>query len=504
MMIAPLEAPRMTLNDLKQEALGDLAALGYPSAPWLSVLQRPDAAEIADVIIVGGGQSGVTIAAALKWDGLRHIRVLDRGAAGEEGPWLTFARMEELRTPKTTVGNEFNVVNLSVRRWYETRYGRQAWADLSRIPRTDWKAYLDWYADVFEIEITNHCEVLDVAPEGGLIAVTTMIGGKIEKALARTVVLATGYDGAGAWRVPPLVSAALAPEKFDHTNGPVDFGALKGLRVGMLGHGASAFDNAIKALEAGAASVDLCFRRARLPRTNPHRAIETPGMMTHYPDLSDTTRWDIARFFRSADQPPPVRSFETALRFENFRLRPATPWLDVSQKADAIHVTTPDGILEFDHLLLATGMDVDLAVRPELKTITDKIALWGERYTPLDGTEDARLAQYPYLDGFYGFIPKHPDETWVSRVFAFNSSSFVSHGPHSTSISGHKHAVPRLVRGVLRRLLLDREADIVPELASYISPDLPIPDDFEIAIAKANRQAESTPETDTPAVRSGT
>ncbi len=503
MMIAPMEPPRMTLDDLKQQALADLAALGYPGPAWLSDLPRHDAADIADAIIVGGGQSGVTIAAALKWDGLRTIRVLDSGAPGAEGPWLTFARMEELRTPKTQVGNEFNVVNLSVRRWFETRYGRQAWADLSRIPRTDWKAYLDWYADVFEISITNHCEVLDVAPDGDLIAVTTRTAGIIEKRIARTVVLATGYDGAGAWRVPSLVSEALAAEKFDHTNGPVDFAALKGLRIGVLGHGASAFDNSIKALEAGAASVDLCFRRERLPRTNPHRAVETPGMMTHYPHLSETTRWDIARFFRSADQPPPVRSFETAMRFENFRLRPATPWLAVSQEADAIRVTTPDGVLEFDHLLLATGMDVDLAVRPELKTIHDKVALWGERYTPLDGTADARLARFPYLDGFYGFVPKDPEETWVSRVFAFNSSSFVSHGPHSTSISGHKYAVPRLVRGVLRRLLLDREAVILPELASYVSPDLPIPDDFEVVIAEVNRQASSLPKAGTLVLRSG-
>ncbi|MBP1860335.1 NAD(P)-binding domain-containing protein [Rhizobium herbae] len=503
MMIAPIDTPRMTLDGLKQEALADLALLGYPNAPWLNDLPRPDAADVADVIIVGGGQSGITIAAALKWDGLRHIRVLDSCAPGAEGPWLTFARMEELRTPKTQVGNEFNVVNLSVRRWFETRYGHQAWADLSRIPRTDWKAYLDWYADVFEIAITNHCEVLNVAPQGDLIAVTTRMGGRIETSLARTVVLATGYDGAGVWRVPPFISAALSPDRFDHTNGPVDFDALKGLRVGVLGHGASAFDNAIKALEAGAAAVDLCFRRARLPRTNPHRAVETPGMMTHYPDLSENIRWDIARFFRSADQPPPVRSFETAMSLENFRLRPATPWLEVSQQADAIHVTTSDGVLEFDHLLLATGMDVDLAVRPELRTIHDKVALWGERYTPQDGSEDARLARFPYLDGFYGFIPKDPGDAWVSRVFAFNSSSFVSHGPHSTSISGHKHAVPRLVRGVLRRLLLDREAVILPELKAYISADLPIPDDFEMVLAEANRQPERSPETGKPAMRSG-
>lgn len=57
MMIAPIDAPRVTLDDLKQAALADLAALGYPSAAWLSDLPRPDAADIADAIIVGGGQS---------------------------------------------------------------------------------------------------------------------------------------------------------------------------------------------------------------------------------------------------------------------------------------------------------------------------------------------------------------------------------------------------------------------------------------------------------------
>ncbi len=494
----------MTLDDLKQAALADLAVLGYPGAPWLNDVQNPGGVEVADVIIVGGGQSGVTIAAALKWDGLRNVRVLDSAASGAEGPWLTFARMEELRTPKSQVGNEFNVVNLSVRRWFETRYGQDAWEHLSRIPRTDWKAYLDWYAEVFGIKISNHCKVLDVAPQGDLVAVTCNMNGKIDTLLARAVVLATGYDGAGEWRVPSFVSEALEKDRFDHTNGPVDFAALKGLRIGVLGHGASAFDNAIKALQAGAASVDLCFRRARLPRTNPHRALETPSVMTNYPDLSESTRWDIARFFRAVDQPPPMRSFEAALALEGFRLRPATPWLGVSLHKGAIQVKTPDGVLEFDHLLLATGMAVDLSARPELQSLRDRIALWGDHYTPPETEQDAQLAKFPYLDRHYGFVPRDPSDVWISKVFAFNSSSYLSHGPHSTSISGHKHAVPRLVRGVLRRLLLDQEETLVANLKAYTSPDLPIADDFEAVTAAANAQMAHGPGIETLTRRSGT
>ncbi len=489
MIISPITATPATLDDLEQAARADLAALGYPAPSWLAPLEGHPAGSVADVVIIGGGQSGITIAAGLKWEGLADVRVLDSAPAGSEGPWLTFARMEELRTPKTQVGNEFNVPNLSVRRWFETRYGLAAWAELPRIPRTDWKAYLDWYAGVFDIAITNDTYVLDVAADGDLIVVTSLCLGAVTRTLARAVVLATGFDGAGAWRVPAFISDGLDRSRYDHTNGPVDFARLKGKRVGLLGHGASAFDNAIKALSAGAASADLCFRRARLPRTNPHRAIETPGMMTQYPDLSDATRWQIARFFRRNDQPPPVRSFETAMALPGFRLRPATPWLEVTESAGAIRVTTPGGVLEFDHLLLATGMAVDLPARPELKTLAGRIALWGERYQPPEEDADERLARLPYLDAFYGFMPQHADDAWVGRVFAFNSASFVSQGPHSTSISGHRHAVPRLVRGVLRRLLLDQEQTILPSLERYASVDLPVADDFEARLATRSTEA---------------
>jgi cation diffusion facilitator CzcD-associated flavoprotein CzcO len=468
-----------TLDTLKQAALADLAALGYPAAPWLKPVAAVDGRPVADVIVVGGGQSGITIAAALAWDGFSSVRVIDSGPAGLEGPWLTYARMEELRTPKTQVGNEFNVPNLSVRRWFETRYGAQAWNDLARIPRTDWKAYLDWYAEVFAIAIENETKVIDIEPHGELIAVTMERGGVLEKSLARAVVLATGFDGAGAWRVPAFVSEGLPPHRYDHTNGAVDFGRLKGRRVGILGHGASAFDNAIKALQAGAASVDLCFRRNRLPRTNPHRAIENPALMTHYPELADQTRWAIARFFRAADQPPPLRSFETALAMPGFRLHPGTPWLSVREQDGAIGIETVDGMITADHLLLATGLHVDLAARPELSSLSGKVALWGQRFTPPAGEADERLARLPYLDSAYGFQPVDPADSWVGRVFAFNSASLLSHGPHSTSISGHRHALPRLVRGVARRLLLDQEAAILPGLSAYASIDLPVPADFE-------------------------
>ena len=75
--------------------------------------------------------------------------------------------------------------------------------------------------------------------------------------------------------------------------------------------------------------------------------------------------------------------------------------------------------------------------------------------------------------------PKTAADAWVAWVFAINGLSVTSHGPHSKAISGHKHALPLVVRGVTRRLLLDKEATLLADLAAYRAEDLPIADDFE-------------------------
>ncbi len=498
-------------RSLAQQARAELEALGHPARSWTRpiVVGSPLASsgatpvEVDDVLVVGGGQSGVVIAAGLQREGVHRVSVLDQAPAGGEGPWLTFARMRELRTPKTLVGHEFGQPSLSLRRWFEARHGAEAWQRTDRIPRTTWKAYLDWYAAVTGVAIENDTTVLDVrpadpagngttpttpSPAAELIAVDVAGPAGRSTRYARTVVLATGFDGAGAWRAPDFVRSALPPDRYHHTNGPIDFTALAGRRIGILGHGASAFDNAEAALAAGAASVDVCFRRDRLPRVNPHRFLETSGVMTHYPSLADETRWRVAHFFRTNDQPPPAPTFTRAMALDGFRLRPATPWLSVGLDGDEITVETPHGELRFDHLILATGAMVDLAARPELATLASIVARWSDRYTPPPDYADDRLAALPYLDWGYGFepqeaqeaqAPQDPTEQWVRRVFAFNACSAVSHGPHSTSISGHRHALPRLLRGVTNRLLLDAEGDLIDDLLGYRSDDLPVADDFE-------------------------
>ncbi len=474
-------------EELARLALDDLDLLKHPNRRWLPDADGPDGTSVSDVILIGGGQSGVIAAAALMREGVDKVAVLDRAPAGSEGPWSTFARMDELRTPKALVGSDLGFPNLSVRRWFEATHGGKAWQAIDRIPTADWKAYLDWLADTVGVPRENNVEVTGIGPgPGGLICVDTERDGIQFARHARAVVLTTGFDGAGAWRVPSFLADSLPDDRYDHSNQLIDFSRFAGKRVGVLGHGASAFDNARAALRAGAVSVDLCFRRDRLPRTNPHRHLETAGLMTHYPRLPDLDRWAIARHFKLADQPPPVPTFEQAMSTPGFRLRPATPWLSVEETSSgAIVVSTPGGMLEFDHLILATGAVIDIEARPELGELAPIVARW-KHSLESSPADDEALSNLPYLNGGYGFEPLEEDNAWVRQVFAFNALSFVSHGPHSTSISGHRHAMPRLVHGVTERLFVDSCANVVADLRAFDSQDLPVSHDFEELIGNQN------------------
>ncbi len=97
---------------------------------------------------------------------------------------------------------------------------------------------------------------------------------------------------------------------------------------------------------------------------------------------------------------------------------------------------------------------------------------------PADEADD-RLAAYPFLDHDFSFTPRHEDDAWIGQVFCFNGAAAVSQGPHATSISGHRHAVPRLVRGVTERLYRQQAGQVLDRLAAYADVDLELPDDFE-------------------------
>jgi cation diffusion facilitator CzcD-associated flavoprotein CzcO len=446
------------LADLERRVKADVECLSYPDKAWVEPVIAPDGSRALDCAIIGGGQFGLAIAFGLLREKIENAVVFDANPEGFEGPWLTFARMNMLRTPKDLTGPDLGMGPLTFRAWYQAQHGRDGWERLNRISREDWMGYLRWYRAVLGIPMLNDAALTQIEPAANDLFRLTMSVKGIEKVVyARTVVLSTGAEGSGARYVTPLIADHLPAHLYAHTNDAVDVSTLKGKRIGILGAGASAFDYASAALEAGAAEARLFFRRKQLPLQNPRRWMEFSGFLAHYPELTDAMRWSYMKRLYDISQPPPAPTFERATALSGFFLHPATPWERVSTPdARTVAVETAQGTkFEFDFVFAATGMVVDLTLRPELATIAPQIALWADRYAPPVDMADARLDRFPYLGRHCDFQEKTPGSApWLQRIFTITRGATMSMGPSAASNSNLKYTAPRIIAGVTRQLFL--------------------------------------------------
>lgn len=462
--------PHDSLNALRTRLHHDFATLDYPDKPWVldpepAALAAADQAiapqDVLHCAIVGGGQYGLTIAHGLRMEHVTRVRVYDRNPRGQEGPWMTYARMHMLRTPKHPTGHDLGNPNLTFRAWYEAQHGAEGWEGLFRIGRPDWQAYLDWYRDVTGADVENDVEVtaVDPWPDAGncqlfRLRLRTPVGESI--AWARSVVFSGGAEGSGGHMVPDFIRDNLPQHLYAHTSDwPVDFARLAGKRIGLLGSGAAAFDTATAALETGARETVLCFRRPELPRTNPRRWMEFSGFLAHYPELPDAERWRYMHQLYDIGQPPPQPTYDRAVALPGFSMRPATPWLSVREENGQVVVVTPGGEERFNFVFVATGAFVDLAQRPEFSGVLPYIALWSERYRAPAELAEPRLERFPYLGRFAEFIEKVPGTApWLDRVFTITRGATLSMGPSAASNSNIKYTAPRIISGVTRALFL--------------------------------------------------
>jgi cation diffusion facilitator CzcD-associated flavoprotein CzcO len=462
------------LDELAERVRFELDCVAYPAREWVKP-RFHHGERVLDVLIVGGGQNGISLAFRLLRERVTNISVLDRSPAGLSGPWVTYARMHTLRTPKHVSGPEMGIPSLSVRAWYEAKFGAEAWARMTKIPRAEWHDYLGWLQKTVGVEVTPDAEVFDIEPlADDLFAVHATIAGRRARLLARHVVLATGIEGAGRWLVPPAIAAALPRERYAHTAEPIDFAALAGKRVAVIGAGASAFDNAAEALEAGAAEVALYARRRSLPKANPNRYIEFSGYIRHFADLEDAVKWRFMSRFFAMNQPPPQDTFERCARFDGFALHLGSPVEQVSFEDDAIVIESPAGRASYDFLIVGTGFSVDLKARPELARFAGEIALWQDRFTPPKGEENALLAGYPYLTGAFQFTEKRPGAApFLSRLTCHSYGAMLSLGA-TAGISQLKFSTERIAFGITRSLFRDDAAALVAGLDAYDEVELDI------------------------------
>ncbi|MGC1408039.1 MAG: NAD(P)/FAD-dependent oxidoreductase [Acetobacteraceae bacterium] len=242
----------------------DLACLNYPPPNWVVPALHTSNDQVSDVVVIGAGMAGLVATFSLLRNGIRNVRCLDRNTAGLEGPWVTYARMETLRSPKVLTGPAAGIPSLTFRAWFVAQFDAVEWDSLDKIPRVMWMDYLRWYRDVLELPVENGVNVLRIDPLDGLLALELAGGGRI---VTRKVVMATGREGLGRPRIPDFMRD-VPRSLWAHTSDAIDFAALRGKRVVVVGGGASAMDNAGEALEAGCAELHMLVRRATLPRIN--------------------------------------------------------------------------------------------------------------------------------------------------------------------------------------------------------------------------------------------
>ncbi|WP_322903468.1 NAD(P)/FAD-dependent oxidoreductase [Paenibacillus campi] len=463
----------MSLEALNARVEQDLAYLAYGGADWVRPMEHPEG-HVYDVVIVGGGQSGLAAAFGLLRERISNILVLDENAEGMEGPWETYARMVTLRTPKHLTSVDLGIPSLTFRSWWEAQTGQAGWAQVDKIPRGDWMNYLRWYRRVLHLPVINEVklELIEPLDEGIHRLHIAGAGAPATSLLTRKVVLATGIQGGGEWHVPPLIAERLPAHLYAHTSQAIDFDQLTGKKIAVLGGGASAFDNANYALTEGVAEAHVFVRREVLPSVNPIRQMEVSGMIERFHALDDRDKYAAISHFFKFNQPPTNDTFERAAAWDGFQLHLGSPWLNVEQHGEGAIVTTPKGQFYFDFLIVSTGLLSDPGLRPELKLVADHIARWRDRYTAPAEIANELLDAHPYLSSGFAFQSRSEQgEQLLHGLFVFNYSALASCGLSASAISGTKNAVPKLVTAIADQLFLDDKQEILSRFLAYDEPE---------------------------------
>lgn len=461
---------REGLARLESALQRDFEILQYPKREWVKPRTASDGRAVLDVLVVGGGQSGLVACFALMRERVTNVLVIDENPQGREGPWRTFARMKTLRTPKHLTGPDLGIPNLSIQAWWEAQHGEGSWAAMGLVPKETWADYLAWYRRVLRLPVRNETRAGAIEWMEGerCFRVPLHSPAGESEVLARKVVLATGIDGSGRWVVPSGVEESLPKNLYAHTREDIDFEALRGKRVGVFGAGASAFDNASVALETGAAEVHLFLRRHDIVRVNPYRWAEFAGFLHHHADMPDALKWSFINQILRMGQLPPADTWARASQHPNFRMHPGTSIHGFSLEDAHFVMHTSGGDHRLDYLIVGTGFATDLSLRPELENFHEHIALWKDHYTPPTEETNVDLSHHPYLGPHFEFVEKVPGTApWLSSIFNYTFGCLPSLGFGGASISGMKYSIPRLVAGITAQLYAEDAAEFLDSLRGY-------------------------------------
>jgi FAD-dependent urate hydroxylase len=443
------------LEKLEAQIRADIEMLRYPANP-LPYQSREGMLEVA---VVGAGQSGKAVAFGLDRYGFRNVKVLDRNPSGLQGPWRNYARNHLLRTRKSETGGlHWGFPNLHFQRWCDLKFGEDYFRSISKIPRLIWAEYLDWFGEVLNLPIEYDVNVTDIRWRADRECFELETTNGIER--AQFVVLCTGIESAGLQRFPQLVRDKLPAAVYSHTMEDLPSDRLAGQDIVVIGGGASAFDTANAALEAGAASVDLMIRRENLPPI--HRvclASRWHGYHRHYIELSDEMKWAYSLADLDLGVPPPRDTYYEAIRDDRFNIYGGAGIESLRYERGKIVGSYGGAEMRHDYMICGTGAQNSLSDQKELQSVLPSIRLWKDGYIPNGLPTHPELENSPYLGSSLQFLPRNDKDTFVSRIYYLCSG--VAHlSGFRCNLSGLQYAAQRVCHDISRALFIENEQQI--------------------------------------------
>jgi len=358
--------------------------------------------------------------------------------------------------------------NLTFRAWFEAQWGARSWQELGRIPRTQWMDYLRWYRAVLALPVENRVGVRRIiaphARSDDPFSLELDHPSGEQRAFARKVVLAGGRDSMASPRIPAPFAPYVGPDagrdaQVQHSAEDIDFAALRGRDVAVIGIGASAMDNAASALDAGAARVHMLARAAAVPRINKAKGIVYTGFTEGFPDLDDTQKLRRLAYIADCRVAPPRHSVMRVTAHDGFTLHMDTSVERVERDGDRLVLHTMRSALPVDHVILATGFGVDLAAVPEFAGFHEHIARWRDCVVPLPENEDSEFLEFPYLGDGFEFTERHRgDAPYLRDLYCFNFAAMPSHGYVSGDIPSVSDGAQRLANAIVSHIFV-RDAE---------------------------------------------
>lgn len=459
------------LSGLEARLKEDLAFLCQPASNWVPQ-QFVDDEPVCDVVIVGGGMCGLVAWLALQSGGIRNVRIIDNSLEDFEGPWLTYARMETLRSPKHLTGPAFGHGALTFQAWFRAQFGDDAWQAMDKIPRPMWMDYLRWYRRVLEVPIENGVALEDVNGHDDILRL--QISGASESVIyARKLVMATGREGTGYPNIPDFIRDT-PKHLWAHTADDIDFKSLRDKSVAVVGIGASAVDNAAEALEAGATEVRHLIRRQEMPTINKMMGIGSYGFTAGYAQLSDAWRWRFMDYSFKTQTPSPRGSTLRVSRHENAYFHFGKAVQSVEHIANGLWIGFTDGTqLETDFLILGTGFTTDPMARTEFGEAAGNILLWRDVYDPPMEEKNDDLGLFPYLSPDFTFREREPGQApWLANIYCFNYGATASLGKVSGDIPGVSTGASWLAESIAAKLYAEDIERHWQGLQDYAKPEL--------------------------------